>query len=64
MSDYYYFPDKNDEWGFTPVLGDDYICALKSIAKKHGIKITNKMILKEVYGEQMVSRKPKKKTRK
>lgn len=61
MSDYYYFQDKDDEWGFTPVLGEDYIHALKSIAKKYGVKITNKMVLKEIYGEQVISKKPKSK---
>ncbi|OGH10862.1 MAG: hypothetical protein A2857_06385 [Candidatus Levybacteria bacterium RIFCSPHIGHO2_01_FULL_36_15] len=48
----YYFEDKNDEWGFTTVLGDDYIRALKTIAKNHGVKITDNMILKEIFGKQ------------
>lgn len=49
MSDYYYFEDKDEDFGFTPVLGEDYIHALITIAKKNGIRITDKMILNEVY---------------
>ena len=64
MSDYYYFKDKDDEWGLTLVLGEDYIRALKSIARKHGVKITDKMVLKEIYGEQVASKRPKTKTKK
>lgn len=52
MSDYYYFEDKEDDFGFTPILGEDYIRALLIIAKKHGIKITDEMILDEVWGKQ------------
>lgn len=47
MSDYYYLEDKEDESGYSPILGDDYISALLSIAGKHGIKITDEMVLKE-----------------
>lgn len=57
MSDYYYFADKNEALGYIPILGDDYIGALKSIVNKHGIKITDKMILKEVFGKKAVSKK-------
>lgn len=59
MSDYYYLEDENDESGMTPILGDDYIAALFSIARKHGLNITNKMIFKEAYGKEI---KRKKKT--
>lgn len=48
MSDYYYLKNKDDEDNTAPVLGDDYIAALLSIAKKKGINITNEMILKEI----------------
>ena len=48
MSDYYYFEDSEEEFEMTPVLGDDYIQALISIAKKYGLKITDKMILEEI----------------
>ena len=47
MSDYYYFEDKEEECGFTPIPGEDYISALLSVSKRHGIKITDQMILKE-----------------
>lgn len=61
MSDYYYLEDKNDEWGYIPVLGGDYIRALKTIAQKHGIKVTDSMILKEIFGEKTNSNKIKNK---
>ena len=47
--------------GGIPVLGDDYIRALKAIANKHGIKITDKMILNEIFGKQTLNEKQKKK---
>lgn len=49
MSDYYYFKDKESDWGYTPVLGDDFVEAVRSIAKRKGIKITDKMILNEIF---------------
>ncbi len=58
MSDYYYFNDKDEEWGFTPVLGEDYIRALITIAKKKGIRITNRMVLEELYGSQTKDKRP------
>lgn len=49
MSDYYYFEDKESDLGYTPVLGDDYVMAIKSIARRKGIKITDRMILNEIF---------------
>lgn len=49
MSDYYYL---NEDPDLNPILGDDYISALYSISKKHGINITDEMILKEVWGNK------------
>lgn len=57
MSDYYYLNDDESEFGNTPILGDDYIRALRSIIKKHGIKVTDKMLLQEIF------RKTKRETR-
>ena len=55
MSDYYYIKNSGD-----PVLGDDYIAALLSLARKHGIEITDQMVLKEVWGRQSLKQsKPK-----
>lgn len=63
MSDYYYFEDKEGNFGFTPIPGEDYIRALMIIAKKHGIKITDEIILDEVLGKrsrkQIKTRNPK-----
>ncbi len=63
MSDYYYFKNKKDDSDFSPILGDDYISALLSIAKKHGINITDEIILKEVEGKQYSPKKSIKKPR-
>lgn len=48
MGSYYYIKDKYSKIGFTPVPEDEYVQAVFRIAKKHGLKITNNMILKEV----------------
>lgn len=62
MSDYYYLEDKEDDSNISPVLGDDYIIALISIAKKRGIKITDEMVLKEVRKGRVPSNKSKERT--
>lgn len=49
MSDYYYLNDDESELGSSPVLGDDYIRVLRSMIKKNGIKITDKIILEEIF---------------
>lgn len=48
MGSYYYVEDKNSEFGFTPVPEDDYVQAVLRITKKHGLKITDNLILKEI----------------
>lgn len=50
MGTYYYLknPDPHDEWGMLPVADDDYVDAIFRIAKKSGVKITEKMILDEL----------------
>lgn len=52
MGTYYYIedPDNNDQLtpGMRVVYEDDYISAIYSVAKKHGVKITDKMILEEL----------------
>lgn len=56
MSDYYYL---NEDADFNPILGEDYISALYSISKKHGINITDEMVLKEVWGKQFQTKQLK-----
>ena len=48
MSSYYYVEDKNSETGFTPIPEDEYMQVIFRIAKKRNLKITDKMILKEL----------------
>lgn len=49
MSDYYYLDDKESDFGYTPVLGDDFVAAVLSIAKRKGVEITDKIILNEIF---------------
>ncbi|OGE64430.1 hypothetical protein A3I48_00470 [Candidatus Daviesbacteria bacterium RIFCSPLOWO2_02_FULL_36_7] len=49
MSDYYYIDDKESDFGYIPVLGDDFVAAILSIAKRRGVKITDEMILNEIF---------------
>lgn len=49
MSDYYFLDDKNSDFGYTSVLGDDFVAAIRAIAKRKGVKITDKMILNEIF---------------
>lgn len=46
MGSYYYIEDKNSETGFTSIPEDDYIQAIFRVAKRRGLNITDKMILK------------------
>lgn len=48
MGTYYYVDDPSEEWGYLPVHEDDYVAAIEAIAEKHGLKITDEMILDEV----------------
>ncbi len=48
MGSYYYVKDKNSDFGYAPVPEEEYTQAIIHIAKKKGVKITDKMILKEV----------------
>lgn len=49
MGTYWYVKDPEDDMGYSPIPEDEYVGAIFSIAKKHGLKITDKMILDEVY---------------
>ena len=53
MGTYWYIDDPDSDGGVTPVFEDDYIAALLGIAKSNGIKITDKMILKEVKQKEI-----------
>lgn len=48
MGSYYYIRDKDSDLKFTPVPEDEYVQAIFRIAKKQGVEITDKTILKEV----------------
>lgn len=52
MGTYWYVNDPKSSGGMMPVFEDDYVAAIFQIAKKKGIRITDKMILDEVNGKQ------------
>ena len=52
MGTYYYIKDPDDDNSLSPIYEDDYINALYSIAKKHGIHITDEMIRKELKNKK------------
>lgn len=53
MGSYYYMKSQNAALGYTSIPEDEYVQAVLSIAKKHGVKITDKMILQEVEKSQI-----------
>lgn len=50
MGSYYFFkdPDPENEWKYLPVPEEEVFRALRKIAKKHRVRITDRMILDEV----------------
>ena len=57
MGSHYYVNDPNSELGYTPVPEDEYMQTVFGIANKHGIKITDEMILAELEKQSTKSRK-------
>ncbi len=57
MSSYYYLDDPKSKMGSTPVPEEEFIKAVFSIARKHGLDITDEMILKEIDSELKPKRK-------
>lgn len=48
MSSYYYLEDSSSEFGYSPIPEEEYLMAILRIARKHGVKITDAKILKEL----------------
>lgn len=48
MGSYWYIEDPDSEFGHVPIYEDDYVRAIFRIADKHGLEITDKMILEEI----------------
>ena len=44
--------DQGTPWGYTPQPDENYVQAILSIAKKHGVKITDKMIQDELKAKE------------
>lgn len=57
MSSYCYLEDSEGELGFSPLPEDEIFKAYKSIAKRQGLNITDKMILEEIQGNKSKSEK-------
>ncbi|MBI2597067.1 hypothetical protein HYW41_02835 [Candidatus Daviesbacteria bacterium] len=62
MSSYYYLDDSKSELGYTPVSEDEMHSAILSIAKSHGLNITDKMILDRIQKKESKSKNIKKGT--
>lgn len=60
MGSYYYLDDPNSESGYFPLPEEEYLKAYKDIVKRHGINITDKMILEEYLGKTKGSNSNKK----
>lgn len=52
MGRYHYMKSQNAALGYTSIPEDKYVQAVLSIAKKHGVEITENMILQEVEKSQ------------
>lgn len=50
MSSYYCLEDPKSDLDYTPIPEKEFFQAILSIAKRHGLKITDEMILKEIHG--------------
>lgn len=59
MSGYYYIDDPKSNLGYTPIPEEEFSQAILSLARKHGLKITDEMILKEVQKGGLKSKKPR-----
>src|SRR3989338_6179868 len=59
---YYYLDDPESELEYTPVSEEEMHGAILSIAKSHGLNITDKMILNQIQKKESESRNTKKKT--
>ena len=53
MSDYFYLEDSESDMGMTPVPSEEMVGAIREIARKEGVEITDQQILEEVYGNEM-----------
>lgn len=62
MSGYYYVDDPKSELGYTPVPEDEMVSAILSIAKSHGVNITDEMILDRIQQKELKSKNSKRKT--
>ena len=62
MSDYFYLEDSESDMGMTPVPSEEMVGAIREIARKEGVEITDQQILEEVYGNEMEKDKTRDKT--
>ncbi len=64
MAGYYYLDDPKSELEYTPVSEDKMVSAILSIAKSHGLNITDEMILDQIQKKESKSKNTKKKSQK
>ncbi len=52
MSDYFYLEDSESDMGMTPVASEEMVGAIRKIARKEGVEITDEQIINEVFGKK------------
>lgn len=52
MSDYFYLEDPENDMGMTPVDSEEMVAAIRKIARKEGVEITDEQIINEVFGKK------------
>lgn len=57
MSGYYYLEDPESESGFLPLPEEEFLKAYTAIVKRHGIEITDRMIIEEYLGNASKAKK-------
>ena len=62
MGSHFFLQDqaKDNEWGYIPIPEVDMVDAIYAISKKHGIEITDEMIIEERFGKKHKRKNSKK----
>lgn len=52
MSDYFYLDDPENDMGMTPIPSEEMVGAIRKIARREGVEITDGQIINEVFGKK------------
>lgn len=61
MSDYFYLDDPESDMGMTPVTGEEMVTAIRKIARREKLEITDEQIINEVFNKNKKSKNKSKK---